>query len=159
MGSDDFLGQLLAAVKRIRRGNPAGDIDARIRKAEREKARAAELALTESDSAVYLALVRQRSEQIDALKKEADAVRADDTLSRDLGNMSPATLRAVLADRGPAKALQGLLERVILERDLTCRLEYKAVHGQRRWLSRASPTGFETWPPELTSLVRLLGAA
>jgi site-specific DNA recombinase len=159
MDSDDFLGKLLAAVRKIRRGNPAGDIEARIRKAERERARAAELALAESGSEVYLSLVRQRGEQIEALKKEADAVRADDTLSKDLGSLSPAALRSVLADRGPAKALQGLVERVILEPDLRCRLEYRAVHGQRRWLSVASPTGREGWPPELTSLIRLPGAA
>jgi hypothetical protein len=159
MGSDGFLGSLLAAVKRIRRGNPAGDIDAQIRKAEREKARAAELALSESDAGVYVSLVRQRSEQIDALKREADAVRADDALSRDLANLSIDKLRAILADRPPAKALQSLVERVILESDLTCHLEYRAVHGRKQWLSVASPRGTERWPPELTSLVRLLGAA
>lgn len=160
MGSDDFLGNLLAAVKRIRRANPAADIESRIRKAEREKARAGELAITEQgDSSVYLALVRQRSEQIDALKREADAVRADDALSRELASLSVEKLRAILADRTPAKALTALVERVILETDLTCRLEYRAVHGQRQWLSVASPRGADTWPPELTSLVRLLGAA
>lgn len=159
MGSDDFLGKLLAAVKRIRRGNPAADIDGRIRKAEREKARAAELALTEGAADIYLALVRQRSEQIDALKREADAVRADDALSRDLASLSVERLRTVLADRPPAKALQSLVERVILERDLTCQLQYKAVHGRRPWLSVASPTGCEGWPPDLTSYIRLPGAA
>ncbi len=159
MGSDDFLGRLLAAVKKIRRSNPTADIETRIRKAEREKARAAELALSESASETYLALVRQRSEQIEALKREADAVRADDALSRELAGLSIEKLRAVLADRTPAKALPALVERIILEPDLTCRLEYRAVHGQRRWLSVASPRGFDSWPPELTSLVRLLGAA
>lgn len=158
MGSDDFLGQLLAAVRKIRRGNPTGDLEARIRKAERERARAAELALAESGSEVYLSLVRQRGEQIDALKREADAVRMDDALSRDLASLSTGKLRALLADRPPVKALQSLVERVILERDLTCRLEYRALPSSRGWRSVASPTGCENWPPELTSLV-LLGAA
>lgn len=159
MASDAFLGSLLEAVRQIRRANPAADIEGRIRKAEREKARAAELALSESSSDVYLSLVRQRSEQIDALKREADAIRADDALTRELANLSIDKLRAILADRTPAKALTALVERVVLEPDFTCQLEYRAAHGQRKWLSVASPRGFDTWPPELTSLVRLLGAA
>lgn len=69
--------------------------------------------------------------------------------------MSPTALRTVLAERGPAKALQGLVERVILDPELTCRIDYKALPGRSQWLGLASPRGFETWPPELTSLVRI----
>lgn len=155
MASDQFLGKLLAAVKRIRRADPAVDLESRIRKAQREKDRAAELALSSEQSGTFLALVRQRSEQIEALKREADAVRADDALSRELANLTPEKLRGVLAERAPAKALQSLVERVILEPDLRCQLEYRALSGRRQWLSVASPRGFETWPPELTSLVRI----
>jgi site-specific DNA recombinase len=133
LASDDFLGQLLTAARKARRANPTSDIEARIRKAEREKARAAELALTEqADSGVYLALVRQRSEQIEALRREADAIRSDDAVSRELAGLTVEKLRAILADRTPAKAIQSLVERVTLEPTLECRIEYKAVPGGRR---------------------------
>jgi DNA invertase Pin-like site-specific DNA recombinase len=131
IGSDEFLARLLAAAKEIRRANPAADVEGRIRKAEREKARAAELALTSDESGTFLALVKQRSVQIEALKREADAVRADDALSRELASLTVPKLRAILADRTPAKAIQSLVERVVLDPQLTCRIEYKAVLGAR----------------------------
>lgn len=159
MGDEGFLNRLLDAARRIRKADPAGDIEARISKAEREKARAAELALSEAASDTYLALVRARSEQIEALKREADAVRADDALARELSTLTAGKLRSLLAERGPAKTLQSLVERVVLEPTLECRIEYKAVPGRRQWLSVASPKGRETWPPELTSAVLLIKGA
>lgn len=155
MADDGYLGRLLVRVRQIRKANPAPDLASRIRKAEREKARAAELALSEQDSETYLALVRQKGQQIEALKREAAAVQADDAFSRDLGTLDATQLRAILDDRGPAKALQSLVERVILEPDLRCRIDYKLDPARPQWLSLASPRGFETWPPELTSLVRI----
>lgn len=154
-GSEEFLERLLSAVRRIRKADPAGDIAGQIRKAEREKARAAEIALSSDESETFLALVRQKSEQIDALKREAEAVRADDVISRELAGLTPERLREILADRTPAKALQSLVERVILDPDLRCHLEYRALSGRRRWLSLASPRGFTDWPPELTSHVKV----
>lgn len=159
MSSDMFLRGLLDAVRKIRRESPAADIEAQIRKAEREKARAAELALSEPDSGVYLALVRQRSEQIEALKREAEAIRADDAISRELVNLTPERLRSILAERGVSRALTGLVERVILEPDMRCHIVYRAVHGRRQWLSVASPWGRDSWPPGLISHLRLPGAA
>lgn len=159
MGSEVFLDRLLAAVKRIRKADPAADIAGQIRKAEREMARAAELALTQTESGTFLSLVRQRSEQIEALKREADSIRADDALARELSALTTGKLRAILAERTPAQALQSLVERVILDPDLTCHLEYRALAGRRQWLSVASPTGAEGWPPELTSRVSIGVAA
>lgn len=159
LASDGFLSRLLAAAKRIRRANPAADIEGRIRKVEREKQRAAELALTSDESATFLALVRQRSAQVDALRREADAVRADDALSRELATLTVSKLRAILAERTPAKAIQSLVERVILEPSLTCQLEYKAVLGARGGYV-SNPLGDATdGHHPITSLVPLKGAA
>lgn len=159
LGSDEFLEGLLAAAKRIRRANPVADVEGRIRKAEREKARAAELALTSEDSGTFLALVRQRSVQIEALRREADAVVADDALSRELASLTIPKLRAILADRTPAKAIQSLVERIILEPSLTCHLEYKAVLGARGGYV-ANPLGDATdGHLPLKSHVPLRGAA
>jgi len=51
-------------------------------------------------------------------------------------------LRGLLADQSPEKALQTLVDRIVLERDLTCQIELKAVPGrQRRWPGMASLRG------------------
>ena len=144
MKSDLFLRNLLTAAQRNRRAtDPAAAIDQQIAKLEKEKNRAAELALT-SDSDTFVALVEERSRHIESLRREANAVRQDDTLSKQLAGMTVEGLRGLLADQTPEKALQTLVDRIVLERDLTCQIELKAVPGrQRRWPGMASPRGFE----------------
>jgi site-specific DNA recombinase len=144
MKSDLFLRNLLTAAQRNRRkADPAAAIDQQIAKLEKEKNRAAELALT-SDSDTFIALVEERSRHIDSLRREAEAVRNDDTLSKQLAGMTVEGLRGILADQSPEKALQTLVDRIVLERDLTCQIELKAVPGrQQRWPGVASPRGFE----------------
>jgi hypothetical protein len=66
-------------------------------------------------------------------------VRQDDTLSKQLAGMTVDGLRGLLADQSPEKALQTLVDRIVLERDLTCQIELKAVPGrQQRWPGVAS---------------------
>jgi site-specific DNA recombinase len=144
MKSDLFLRKLLTAAQRHRRAaDPAAAIDQQIAKLEKEKNRAAELALT-SDSDTFIALVEERSRHIESLRREAEAVRHDDTLSKQLEGMTVAGLRGLLADHSREKALQLLVDRIVLERDLTCQIELKAVPGrQNRWPGVASPRGFE----------------
>jgi hypothetical protein len=49
-----------------------------------------------------------------------------------------------VADQSPENALQTLVDRIVLERDMTCQIELKAVPGrQQRWPGMASPRGFE----------------
>jgi hypothetical protein len=38
----------------------------------------------------------------------------------------------LLADQSPEKALQTLADRIVLERDLTCQIELKAVPSRQR---------------------------
>jgi site-specific DNA recombinase len=147
MASDVFLEKMLSAVRR-RKADPAADIDGRIKALEREKTRAAELAIA-SDNETYVTLVRQRSEQIEALKREAEAVRTDDALSRQLSGLTLPKLRALLGDYDPVKALQTLVERITLEPNLQCQIHYRSVPGRKQWLSVASPKGSHTWPHEL----------
>jgi hypothetical protein len=86
-----------------------------------------------------VALVEERSRHIESLRREADAVRQDDTLSKQLAGMTVDGLRGLLADQSPEKALQTLVDRIVLERDLTCQIELKAVPGrQQRWPGVAS---------------------
>ena len=88
--------------------------------------------------------MEERSRHIESLRREAVAVRQDDTLSKQLAGMTVEGLKGLLADHSPEKALQILVDRVVLERDLTCQIELKAVPGRNnRWTGVASPRGFE----------------
>ncbi len=146
ISSDLFLRNLLTAAKRARVEDPASDIEGQIRTLERQKARAAELALGEAGP-TFAALVADRSRQIEALQREAAAKRTDQSLSEQLARLTPQRLKELLLDTDPAKSLESLVERIILEPDLTCRLHYKAVPGQQAWRSVASPRGFEPLLP------------
>jgi len=156
MKSDLFLRNLLIAAQRSRRAaDPAAAIDQQIAKLEKEKGRAAELALT-SDADTFTAIVEERGRHIESLRREADAVRQDDTVSKQLAAMTVDQLRGLLADQSREKALQTLVDRIVLERDLTCQIELKAVPGrQRRWPGVASPQVRDSWPPELIQRVTL----
>lgn len=156
MKSDLFLRNLLAAAQRSRRTtDPAAAIDQQIAKLDKERDRAAQLALT-SDADTFTGIVEERSRHIESLKREADAVRQDDTLSKRFAGMTVESLRGLLADQSPGRALQTLVDRIVLERDLTCQIELKAVPGrQRRWPGVASPQVRDSWPPELIQRVTL----
>jgi site-specific DNA recombinase len=150
LGSDRFLSRLLEAAKLSRElNNPAAAIDDRIKQLEREKNKAAELALT-SDSNTFLAIIADRTKQIDALRREATAVRADNSLSLHLANLTVDKFRDLLADRDPARMVQTLVERIILEPDLSCKLNYKVVPGKAAWRCVASPKVCDTSPPALS---------
>ena len=151
--SDLFIKALLDAGKRHRETNdPAATIDARVKQLEKEKAKAAELALT-SDSDTFLQLVTDRSRQIDALKREAFAMRADAGFKSHISGLSADQLKDMLAEKDPARLIETLLERIVLEPDLTCRLYYRAVPGKRQWRSMASPEVSDNWPQGLQSVV------
>jgi site-specific DNA recombinase len=160
MKSDLFLRNLLASAQRSRRTtDPAAAIDRQIAKLEKERGRAAHLALT-SDADTFTAIVEERSRHIESLRREANAVRQDDTISKRFAGMTVAGLKGLLGDQSPEKALQTLVDRIVLERDLTCQIELKAVPGrQRRWPGVASPQVRDSWPPELIQRVTLKRSA
>jgi site-specific DNA recombinase len=149
MNSELFLKALLEAGKRHKvASDPAAALDAKIGQLEREKAKAAQLALT-SEADTFLKLVEERGRQIDALRREAAAIRSEATLTEHTGKLTPEQLRERLAEQGPARAIQTLVERIVLEPDLTCRLQYKALSYREQWRSMASPKGFDRWPQDL----------
>ena len=77
MASDAFLSELLATAKRFNAtADPAAPVAEQIRLLEKEKARAAELALS-TDDEVFINLVAEKSRHIEALQREISAVRKD----------------------------------------------------------------------------------
>jgi DNA invertase Pin-like site-specific DNA recombinase len=157
MRSDRFLRSLLEAARKSRQADPAAPLEDRIRQLEREKTRAAELALT-SDAATFLGLVSEKSRQVEALKREVSAVRADKSLSQELARLTVDRLRELVTDQGPRRMLETFVERVVLSADLECQIELKAVPGSR-WRSVASPRGCAGSPPELIQRPVILPAA
>lgn len=153
MRSEQFLEELLAASRAAGMlADPSKPIRDRIAKLEREKLKAAELALSAEDSATFVSLVQARSSQIEALRRELEAVDMDSDLLRQVRELTPGTLRELLLELGgPSEALQTMVDRVILDPDLSCRLHYRAAGG----LSVASPRGHGGSAPVLSVPVLL----
>ena len=147
MASDAFLSELLATAKRFNAtADPAAPVAEQIRLLEKEKARAAELALS-TDDEVFIKLVAEKSRHIEALQREMAAVRKDNALADHVAALTVEGLRDLLAEQRPEKALDVLVERVVLDPEaLTCQIEFKAP-GERKWRSVASPRGFEPLLP------------
>ena len=78
MHSDEFLERLLEASRQAGMLNdPMKPLRERIAKLEREKVKAAELALTVDDGGTFTKLITERSSQIAALRHELAAVEKD----------------------------------------------------------------------------------
>jgi site-specific DNA recombinase len=151
MNSDLFLRALLEAGKRHKvASDPAAALDSKIAQLEKEKTKAAQLALTQ-DADTFLQLVAERGRQIDALRREVTAIRAESNLTAHTSSLTPDQLRERLTEQGPARAIQTLLERIILDPDLTCRIQYKALSYRSEWRSMASPQECNSWPHDLTA--------
>lgn len=144
MRSDDFLQQLLDAGRKAGiSSDPAKPLRERIIQLEREKARAAALALTTDDGGTFQRLVEDRSRQVAALRSELEAVSQDVALSEAVRQLTPARLKELLFEMGgPRAALTAMVERVVLDPELeSFSIHYKPAVG----LSMASPRGFGRW--------------
>lgn len=79
---------------------------------EKEKARAADLALS-TDDEVFIKLVAEKSRHIATLQREMTAVRKDNALADPVAALTTEGLRELLAEQRPEKALavQQLIDR------------------------------------------------
>lgn len=155
--SDGYLEQLLvAAQKSTAAAAPGADIHVQIGKLERERSRAAERALAAADGDVYADLVEQRTRQIAALRREVEALQRETAVGADLQKMSVSSVRALIRDGDPVKAVRRFVDRVMLEPSLTCQLQLRRPDRQRGWLTMASPGRADSWPSELVVPVRLI---
>ncbi len=147
IASKSFPQELLTTAKRFNATtDPAAPFAEQIRLLEKEKARAAELALS-TDDEVFIKRVAAKSCHIEALQREMTAVRKDNVLADPVAALPREGLRDLLAEQRPEKALEVLVERVVLDPEaLTCQIEFKAP-GERKWRSVASPRGFEPLLP------------
>ena len=156
MRSDEFIEGLLDAARAAGLDrDPAKPLRDRIAQLEREKTKAAELALTVEDGGTFTRLIEERSRQIAALKAELAAIEADAALTQAVRALTSRKLRELLFELGgPTEALPSLVEKIILEPDLTCTIHYHATGC----LSMASPRGFDGWTPTVSRRVAAMRA-
>lgn len=158
ISSDAYLEELIVASrKHVNATAPGADLEERIVQLERERARAAERSLTSDSAEVYMHLVEQRSRQIASLRSELAAVQHEATAGDYIRRLSIGDVRQLFADQDPPKAVRTLVERVVLDASLRCQVRLRAEERPRAWLSVASPAGFDSWPPELTLPIQLVG--
>jgi len=154
MRSDAFLEKLISMSREAGlMTDPGKPIREQLAKLEREKHRAAELALTVEDGGTFTRIIEERSRQIEALRAELAAIKADSTLSEMIRALTPAKLRELLMELGgPRAALSHMAERVVLEPDLnTFQVHYRAALG----LSVVSPWGRQGLAPVFVKALRI----
>lgn len=153
--SDLFIRRLLVALKE---GSPEpgseGAIRAEIARLTKQRERAARLALASEDGGVYADLVSQCTRQIEALQRDLASVMATAGSRQDAQRLTAEDIRRELDQVGVRELVPLVVSRVVLEPDLTCRVEY----GAGRCPSMASPEGREGRTP-LYSVVRVVRAA
>lgn len=152
--SDLFVRRLLLALQdeTSRPGSQAA-IRGEVARLTKQRERSARLAADGDDGGVYMDLVRQATRQIEALQRELVAVMASENAHQDAQELTAADIRRELDQAGVRELVPLVVQRVVLDADLTCRVEYGG-----RCPSMASPKGRIDGTP-LQSPVRILRRA
>lgn len=143
--SDEFIERLTQATRAwYPETDPGQELEKEAQRLEREADRAAKLALETTEPQVFISLMEAKRRQAEALRKRAAAARRDEELTKTLRGISVETARAAISGaQGSAALVRSLVARVILEPDLTCRIDY--LPALDRSLTMASPRGFGSW--------------
>jgi hypothetical protein len=143
--SDEFIERLTQATRAwYPETDPGQELEKEAQRLEREADRAAKLALETTEPQVFISLMEAKRRQAEALRKQAAAARRDEELTKTLRGISVETARAAISGaQGSAALVRSLVARVILEPDLTCRIDY--LPALDRSLTMASPRGFGSW--------------
>jgi site-specific DNA recombinase len=122
--------------------DPAKPLRDELADLERQKDKAARLALSTDDDGAFVKLVEDCSRQIQALKHQIEAVGIDGSIARELRRLTPETVRQLLTELGsPKAAVRAMVHSVVLDPDLTAfRVRYCSPNV-------ASPRGFEPLSP------------
>lgn len=138
MRNGDLVQQITLAAQRAEPvEDHAAPIHAEIAKLERRKQRAALLALDESGDA-YVEAVRGLTKQIDALRHEAKAWEREALATEAVRHITPTAVReAILAINDDQGLINALVKRIILDPNMTGRIEYG--------LPMASPRRADRW--------------
>lgn len=150
LGNLKFWQGLLEASKQLKVAGP--DIGREVARLERERERAAALAVQQPETAAtFMELAAARGREIEALRREGEARQREGGLSALIARTTAAEL-AEMATRAPERAVAALVERVVLSPGLDCRIDYRAP-GCR---SVASPGRPDRSTPAASSRVLLV---
>lgn len=143
-------GDLVSAIANRAREVAAGEIDqaapimAEIEKLTKRKQRAALLALDPDNGDTFLPAVQDLTRQIDALRHEAAAVAKEQVASKAVKSITPTAVREAILGLDSDRALiTTLVRRVVLDPDMTGRIEYGlSLASPRRSDRRAAPVHY-----------------
>jgi len=134
--SDEFIAGMVEAAQKMETPDRTMPLRREMAKLRREQARAARLAVQTEDGGVWPGVVTERTAQIAALQQEIDQMRQGGEIEALVKGLTPAGMRELLEGiKDPARLLESLVERIVLDADLSGRIEYRAACG----VSMASP--------------------
>lgn len=135
-----FLEGMVEAARALEVPDRSMPIRREVVRLKRERDRAARLALETDNPEIYATIVAERTGQIEALEREAVAAGRESDLERAVRQLTPAALSDLIRSiEDPARLIESLVARVVLEPDLTGRVEYRAAVEPARSVSVASP--------------------
>ena len=156
--SEEFLEGLVRAARELEVPDRTLPMRRELSKLRRERERAARLALTEDDAAVYTRLVAERGVQMAALEGDIERAGQEAELEHAVRLLTPSSLGDVIRSiEDPARLVESLLARVVLEPDLTGRIEYRAAVEPSHRVSMASPRRSGRYATAAMSPLRLIG--
>lgn len=142
--SDRHLAWLLDIAHRDQhQALPGDDIRRQIRKLERERQRAVEAAISSEAGAIYAQVAEQRGRQIEALRRELEAIEREAASGASLRSIGFDELRQVIEGQDPVKIVRTIVERVVLEPSLECQVRLRQTSYNALWRPVASPGGAE----------------
>lgn len=133
--------------KQVTSHDRAAPVRAKMERLERQKQRAAVLALDPDTGSTFLVTIQDLTRQIEALRHEAVAIEKEDQAGEAVRQITPQFLReAIFSLDNDRTLLAALVQRVILDPDLKGRIEYG--------LSMASPRRNDRWAATPVSVTR-----
>lgn len=152
--SDLFIRRLLAALQKdTQQPGSQASIRSEIARLTRLREKSARMALAAEDGGVYAELVKEHTRQIEAMQRELVAMQASVGAHQDAQELTADDIRRELDHAGVRELVPLVVNRVVLEPDLTCRVEYGG-----KCPSMASPQGRVDGTP-LYSVVQIKKAA
>jgi site-specific DNA recombinase len=147
MKSDKVVAALVTkAKKHLNKEDRVAPVHLEIESLGKKRQRAATLALGEGGE-IYARMAGDLGRQIEALKREADALAAESRADNAVQAITPTEIRELLMKQDNDRALlKVFVRRVVLDADLQGRVEYG--------LSMASPRGFDRWAAGPVTVLR-----
>ncbi len=141
LSRESFIEGMVKAAGSMQRSDDTLPARRKLAKLRRERDKAARLAVQEGGEA-WVALVAEREAQIAAIEEEIELIGREAGLEEAVRALTPAAVRDLVRSiADPARLIQSLVERVVLDRTLVGRIEYRAALGPARGVSVASPPG------------------